>query len=212
MQLSANFFCNSFRRIAKFFRLALPSFSLSFKNLIEESNMIRTPLLSVVFFASVFASGLAAAAPFAPYGKARVDMHESPVINVVFDVNYENPNSLNVLYAFVNNTRKLTKGKVVVVTHGPELRAFAIENYEKYQGAVDRMAELAKSGVEFKMCNNAMLAAGFKAEDMHGFITVVPAGFPELVYWQNQGYQYVNPIPLPVRDIRYLDQPQLKKK
>jgi intracellular sulfur oxidation DsrE/DsrF family protein len=74
------------------------------------------------------------------------------------------------------------------------------------------MAELAKSGVEFKMCNNAMLAAGFKAEDMHGFITVVPAGFPELVYWQNQGYQYINPIPLPVRDIRYLDQPQLKKK
>lgn len=160
----------------------------------------------------VINSSVTQSAKFAPYGTAKVDMYESPKINVVFDVNYENPNSLNVLYAFVNNTRKITKGKVIVVTHGPELRAFAIENYEKYQGIVQRMAELAQAGVEFKMCNNAMLAAGFKAEDMHGFITVVPAGFPELVYWQNKGYQYINPIPLPVRDVRYLDQPHLKKK
>jgi uncharacterized protein len=150
-------------------------------------------------------------APFAPYGTAKVDMHSSPVIDTVFDVNYQDPNSLNILYGFIRNTRKETRGKVVVVTHGPELRGFAKENYEKYQGAVDRMAELAKEGVEFKMCNNAMRAAGFQAEDMHGFITVVPAGFAELVYWQQKGYQYVNPIPLPVRDVRYLDQPKLKQ-
>jgi hypothetical protein len=64
---------------------------------------------------------------------------------------------------------------------------------------------------EFKLCNNAMNAAGFAADDMHGFITVVPAGFPELAYWQGKGYKYINPIPLPVRDVRYLDQPQLRK-
>jgi len=151
------------------------------------------------------------AADFAPYGTAKVDMKEYPLINAVFDVNFEDPNSLNILYAFVNNTRKPLKGKMVVVTHGPELRAFAKENYSKYQGIVDRMAELAKEGVEFRMCNNAMKAAGFKAEDMHGFITVVPAGFPEIAYLQHQGYTFINPIPLPVRDVRYLDQPQLKK-
>ena len=111
----------------------------------------------------------------------------------------------------MRNTRKETKGNVVVVTHGPELRAFAKENYEKYQVAVDRMAELAKEGVEFRMCNNAMRAAGFKQEDMHGFVTVVPAGFAELVYWQSKGYQNVNPLPYSVRDVRYLDQPQLRK-
>lgn len=156
-------------------------------------------------------SGIAAGADFAPYGTAKVDMHTMPVTDVVFDVNYEDPHKLNVLDAFVRNTRKETKGKVVVVTHGPELRAFAKENYEKYQGVVDKMAELAKEGVEFKMCNNALRAAGYKPEDMHGFITVVPAGFPELVYWQSKGYQYINPLPLPVRDVRYIDQPQLKK-
>lgn len=151
------------------------------------------------------------AADFAPYGTAKVDMHAMPVTNTVFDVNYENPQQLNTLYNFVKNTKKETKGKVVVVTHGPELRAFAKENYEKYQGIVDKMAELAKDGVEFKMCNNAMLAAGFKAEDMHGMITVVPAGFPELAYWQEKGYRYINPLPLPVKDVRYIDQPSLKK-
>lgn len=151
------------------------------------------------------------AADFSPYGTAKVDMHAMPVTNTVWDVNYESPQKLNVLYSFIKNTTKETRGKVVVVTHGPELRGFAKENYEKYQGLVDRMAELAKEGVEFKMCNNALRAAGFQPEDMHGFITVVPAGFAELVLWQSRGYQYVNPNPLPVRDVRYLDQPQLKK-
>jgi len=157
------------------------------------------------------ASQTSLAETFAPYGTAKVDMHSMPVTDVVFDVNYADPNQLNTLYNFIKNTRKITQGKVVVVTHGPELRAFAKENYEKYQGAVDKMAELSKEGVEFKMCNNAMKAAGFSAEDMHGFITVVPAGFPELAYYMGKGYQYINPLPLPVKDVRYLDQPQLRK-
>jgi intracellular sulfur oxidation DsrE/DsrF family protein len=152
-----------------------------------------------------------AAEEFAPYGTAKVDMHKMPVTDVVFDVNYEDPQKLNILYNFIKNTKKETGGKVVVVTHGPELRAFAKENYEKYQGIVQHMAELANDGVEFKMCNNAMKAAGYKAEDMHGFITVVPAGFPEVAYWQGRGYKYINPLPLPVKDVRYIDQPQLKK-
>jgi intracellular sulfur oxidation DsrE/DsrF family protein len=169
-------------------------------------------------------TGIAAAAVFAmlplqqvladelaPYGTAKVDMHSMPVTDTVFDVNYDDPQKLNILYDFIKNTKKVTGGKVVVVTHGPELRAFAKENYLKYQGAVDKMAELAKDGVEFKMCFNAMKAAGFSAEDMHGFITVVPAGFPEVAYWQGKGYKYINPLPLPVKDIRYIDQPQLKK-
>lgn len=148
---------------------------------------------------------------FAPYGTAKVDMHPMPKTNTVFDVNYDDPKKLNILYFYVKNTKKVTRGKVVVVTHGPELRAFAKENYEKYKEIIDKMAELNEDGVEFKMCNNAMQAAGFRAEDMHGFITVVPAGFPEVAYWQGKGYKYINPAPLPVKDVRYIDQPGLKK-
>jgi intracellular sulfur oxidation DsrE/DsrF family protein len=140
-----------------------------------------------------------------PYGTAKVDMHEYPEINQVFDVNYEDPNALNALYSFVKNTRAVVPGKTVVVTHGPELRAFAKENYDKYYGVMDRMAELSEMGVEFRMCSNAMRAAGYEPEDMHGFVTVVPAGFPEIVLLQHEGYAYVNPLPLPVRGIRDLE-------
>ena len=142
---------------------------------------------ALALFLAIPASFAAHAGEFAPYGTAKVDMHPMPVTDVVFDVYYADPQQLNTLYNFIVNTQKITRGKVVVVTHGPELRAFAKENCSKYQGAVDKMAELAKEGVEFKMCNNAMKAAGFSAEDMHGFITVVPAGFPEIAYWQGKG-------------------------
>lgn len=169
-------------------------------------------LLTSLAAATVLATTLppASAEELSPYGTAKVDMHEYPTIDAVFDVNYQDPNKLNVLYNFVKNTSKPLKGKMVVVTHGPELRVFAKENYPKYQGIVDKMAELADQGVEFRMCNNAMKAAGYQADDMHGFITVVPAGFPEIAYLQSQGYRYINPLPLPVKDVRYIEQPQLK--
>lgn len=147
---------------------------------------------------------------FAPYGTAKVSMHEYPQIDTVFDVNYQNPEDLGALYSFIINTQGPLKGRVVVVTHGPELRAFAKENYEKYQSQMQHMAELAESGVEFRMCNNALRAAGFKPEDMHGFVTVVPAGFAEIAYLQHQGYKVMTPLPYPVRDVRYIEQPELR--
>lgn len=148
---------------------------------------------------------------FAPYGTAKTDMHKYPVTNVVFDVNYSDPKQLNILSVFLTKTSEALKGKTVAVTHGPEMRVFAKENYVKYQGIVDKLAALADKGVEFRMCNNAMRAAGFKASDMHGFVTVVPAGFPEIASLQAQGYKYINPLPLSTKGTRYLDQPQLKK-
>lgn len=164
----------------------------------------------LVLISLLFSGGLisAHAEELAPYGTAKTDMHEYPTIDAVFDVNYDDPQDLNILHAFVKNSAKPLKGKMVVVTHGPELRAFAKENYEKYQGIVDKMAELAEDGVEFRMCNNAMRAAGYAASDMHGFITVVPAGFPEIALLQSQGYAYINPLPLSPREVRYLEHPE----
>lgn len=173
--------------------------------------MKRSIVIAALAAALPLVTAPAGAESFAPYGTARVDLHAMPVENVVFDVNYEDPRQLRLLPAFIRNTVKETRGKVVVVTHGPELRAFAKENYEKYQAIVDPLAELAREGVEFKMCHNALRAAGFRAEDMHGFVTVVPAGFAEIAHWQGKGYRYMNPIPLPVKDVRYLDRPELRK-
>lgn len=145
---------------------------------------------------------------FAPYGHAAVDLHATPAIDTVWDVNYAEPEQLSALYSFVLHTRRHMDGDTVIVTHGPELRAFAIENYVKYQGIVDQMAELAEQGVQFRMCNQALRAAGFKPEDMHGFITVVPVAFAELALWQSRGYQPIKPTPLDVRGVRELEDPE----
>jgi intracellular sulfur oxidation DsrE/DsrF family protein len=173
--------------------------------------ILQSVLTTIGILATLLVTNIQAE-EFAPYGTAKVDMHKYPVTNAVFDVNYPDPNKLNVLNVFIAKTSEQLKGEMIVVTHGPELRVFAKENYEKYQGIVDKMAAHAKNGVKFHMCNNAMRAAGFKPEDMHGFITVVPAGFPEVAYLQSKGYRYINPLPYSVKDVRYIEHPELKNK
>ena len=164
---------------------------------------MRWKQFAMVFLGMLTCLGAATAQDIAaPYGTATVKTRPIPVLNTVFDVSYDDPQKLDLLYDFVRNTRQVTRGKVVIVTHGPELRAFAKENYTKYQAVVDKMATLAKEGVEFYMCGNAMKLAGYKSEDMDGFITVVPSGFAEIAYLEYRGYQYINPTPLSTKDIR----------
>ncbi len=62
-------------------------------------------------------------------------------------------------------------------------------------------------GIELRTCNNAMYAAGSRAKDMDGSITVIPAGFAEIIYLDAKGYRYINPLPTPVKDSRCLDHP-----
>ncbi len=139
--------------------------------------------LNTALFALCLAAPLVslAADDMEPYGTAKVNMHKYPAINRVYDVNYSDPKQLNALVPFIKNVNAVVPGKVVVVLHGAEIRAFAKENYEKYQAVIDQLADLSKSGVEFRMCNNAMHAAGFEANDIDGFITVIPAGFVEII-------------------------------
>lgn len=144
----------------------------------------------------------ALAADFAPYGKAQTALDTYPAMDLVFDVNYQDPQDLHVLYGFVRNAQRHVQGRKVLVLHGPELRAFSREHYETYQPVVDRMAELARDGVEFRMCNDALHAAGYTPDDMHGFVTVIASGFPEIALLQEQGFRYINPLPLRVDDLR----------
>jgi intracellular sulfur oxidation DsrE/DsrF family protein len=144
-------------------------------------------------------------------GTAKVNLHKYPKINRVYDVNYDDPKKLNALVGFIKNVDKVVPGKSVVVLHGAEIRAFAKENYEKYQAVIDELAELSKGGVEFRMCNNAMHGAGFEAKDIDGFITIIPAGYAEIVYLQHKGYAVIDAAPTPVKDSRYIDHPKADK-
>jgi uncharacterized protein len=155
--------------------------------------------------------GPAVADDMTPFGDAKIDMHKYPKINRVYDVNYDDPKKLNALVNYLGNVNAVVPGKSVVVVHGAELRAFAKENYEKYKGLMDKFAELSKEKhVEFRMCNNAMHAAGFQAKDIDGFVTIIPAGYAELIALQAKGYKVIDASATPVKDSRYLDHPELK--
>lgn len=154
--------------------------------------------------------GAVFAVDMTPFGDAKVDMHKYGKIDRVYDVSYDDPKKLNNLISFIKNVNAVVPGKAVVVLHGAEIRAFAKENYEKYQGVIDQLAALSKEGVEFRMCNNAMRGAGFEPKDIDGFITIIPAGFAEIIDLQQKGYRVIDASVTPVKDSRYIDHPELK--
>ncbi|MBI3525245.1 MAG: DsrE family protein [Betaproteobacteria bacterium] len=149
-------------------------------------------LVVAVLSVFMFTPAATAAGDTAPYGTAKVDMHtKMQGINTVFDVNLKNPARLSAVYAVAKNVMNETHAKVIFVFHGKEQIAFANKNQEQYSDIMKKMAELKHEGVDFKFCNNAMKGNGLAPEDMNGLVTVVPAGYPELAYWQTQGYKYL---------------------
>ena len=62
-------------------------------------------VISVLFMNAPLMAGDA----FSPYGTSKKNLHDYPKISAVFDANYTDPKSLNILYAFVKNTMKPLK-------------------------------------------------------------------------------------------------------
>lgn len=58
-------------------------------------------------------------------------------------------------------------------------------------GALDKLVYLDLAGVEFHACGNTMSAMGWKEQDMHDFVTVVPIGAEDLMLLQEGGYAYL---------------------
>ena len=80
-----------------------------------------------------------------------------------------------------------------VVVHGTEIVTLARHNYDKYTDVVERMRYYAQLGVEFKVCGLAAEDYGYRVEDFHEFVQVVPSAITELAHWQLQGYALITP-------------------
>lgn len=158
--------------------------------------------------AALVATGLALAPAVAcaqgadaPYGSSKFspysDINSVKQLKTVWDFNFVDPKAVGVVFNNINALMRATSDfgpqeidplKIVVVSHGPELVVFAKKNYAKYKEIADRAASMAKQGIRFEICRNAAAAQGFTPEDLHGFVTVVPAGPYALAYWQAKGY------------------------
>jgi len=180
------------------------------------STLLGTALLAVAATAAV------AQAPDAPYGvssfKPYDDIDKLQQLKVVWDFNFADPKAVGMVFNNLNALLRATNEfgphevepiKVVIVSHGPEVVVFDRRNYAKYREIVDRAASFAQQGVKFEVCRNAAAAQGIAPGDLHGFVTVVPAGPHALAYWQAKGYSLnavgaTMPTP-PVNDLNRAD-------
>lgn len=174
-------------------------------------------------FAPSFAEAQSAEAP---YGTAKFtsysDIDSVKQLKAVWDFNFVDPKAVGMVFNNVNALMRATSDfgpqevdplKVVIVSHGPEIVVWAKKNYAKYKDIVDRAASMSKQGVQFEICRNAAAAQGFKPEDLHGFVSVVPAGPYALAYWQAKGYT-MNAVGAtsPTAPISELNRPDINKK
>lgn len=83
---------------------------------------------------------------------------------------------------------------VIVLIHGTEIVTLAKKNYPKYKSAVQRMRYYEQLGVEFRVCGDAADDYGYRAEDFHPFVKIIPSAIVELAHWQTQGYAIIRPL------------------
>jgi len=144
---------------------------------------------SILGFAAI--SFGAAAETDSPYGKAVEDHLTYPLINTVFDVYCQSPEQFSDIFSDLQAVITTLKGRVVVVARGAEIAVFARKHYESYRVTVDHLARMARGGVQFRLDRAGMQAAGFEAEDMHGFVTIIPSGLSEIASLQDGGSRYL---------------------
>ena len=122
---------------------------------------------------------------------------------VLYDFYFDNPDKIaNALYWIRSLMNPLMDDPynlapefldIVVVIHGTEIVTVARKNYEKYRTSVERMRYYASLGVKFKVCGLAAHDYGYKTDDFHEFIEVVPSAITELAHWQLEGYALITP-------------------
>ena len=85
------------------------------------------------------------------------------------------------------------QSSIVLVLHGNEIPFFAVKNFEKYRELMTRAQSLTVGEtIEFRMCGAAARQRGLEAEDIHGFVIVVPMADAEIVrLQQEEGYAYM---------------------
>lgn len=114
----------------------------------------------------------------------------------VFDISVHSIEELEVLFEraeeIARRPRPVGDGdSIVLVLHGPEVEFFAISNYDRYRGIVDRAARLdAFQVVDVKICQTMMDRYDIGRDDIPAFIEQVPDGAAEVERLTREGYIY----------------------
>jgi intracellular sulfur oxidation DsrE/DsrF family protein len=157
---------------------------------------MRIPAILLLAFCALPASA-PAAGPEAPWGRARLIEQPYSGQKVVYDVAVATEAAMR---SVISRALMLTglngsdpfDSKVVIVLHGDEIPFFAVKNHARYRDLMQRAHGATLSGVvEFRMCRPAAQGHGLEADDIHGFVTLVPMADAEIVRLQQEGYAYM---------------------
>lgn len=149
-----------------------------------------TKLLRLLMCLSIFISTLTSADITAPWGGSSVTATEYRPQKVVYDVHVKTVAAIESVLDRASYLSTITGAdpfdqSIVLVLHGEELSFFAIKNYTKYKDLMRRAQSLVESeAMTIKMCKIAAQSQGFAAEDIHGFIEMVPMGDAEIIRLQ----------------------------
>jgi len=143
-------------------------------------------------------AGQVVADDLAPWGSAPVIQQTYSGQKVVFDTTSGSPAGLTSvldrasLLSILNGADPLDS-KIVIVLHGGAIPFFAIRNYAKNKDLMHRAQSLSVGEVvEYRMCRAAAQLQGFKPEDIHGFVKMVPMADAEIVrLQQEEGFAYM---------------------
>lgn len=122
---------------------------------------------------------------------------------VVFDFYFADPQEINSSLYWIRSLLNPLMAEpygfapeeidIKVIIHGTEIVTLVKKNKPKYKDAVARMEYYAAFGVQFKVCGLVMDEYGYKPEDFHSFVEVVPSAITELTHWQMKGYGVIRP-------------------
>lgn len=150
--------------------------------------IFKACLLSAVLATSFQAQAQAPAAPAAP-------AQAQDNIKVVYHMSEGIPQASRGLNNIRNHLDADPTAKIVVVTHGLGID-FLLEGAtnQMEQPFAGSIAALAARGVEFRVCNNTLVARKIDASKLALEAKVVPAGVNEVARLQaREGYVYLRP-------------------
>lgn len=157
---------------------------------------IMTQILLVTYLL-LGATGQLFASDDLPWGIAEVLDIEYEPRRVVYDLTTGDKDKLShvldqIVYLYKLYQSDPLGSSIVVVIHGDAIPYFAIDDFSQNEETMRRAQSLTVgTSIEFRMCRAAARLLDYEADDIHGFVYMVPMADAEIARLQHDGYAYL---------------------
>ena len=133
----------------------------------------------------------------APWGVAEVLDIEYEPRRVLYDLTTGDKNRIShildrIVYLYKLYQSDPLASSIVVVIHGDAIPYFAIGEFSENEKIMRRAQSLiVGTSIEFRMCSAAARLLNYEANDIHGFVKMVPMADAEIVRLQHDGHAYL---------------------